>query len=201
MISYIKGTLEAVKENYIVVECQNIGYQIFISGKFREKLPMLRQTIKVYTYMYIREDELSLYGFSSMEELEVFRILLGISGVGPKAAISVLTALTVQELYLAVVSEDVKTITKANGIGAKGAQRMILELKDKLKTEDMLDAAYEESQASIVTSQGDVVGDVMQALVSLGYTNSEALKAIRKVEDSSEMNSEQLLKAALKKMI
>lgn len=162
---------------------------------------MLRQTIKVYTYMYIREDELSLYGFSSMEELEVFRILLGISGVGPKAAISVLTALTVQELYLAVVSEDVKTITKANGIGAKGAQRMILELKDKLKTEDMLDAAYEESQASIVTSQGDVVGDVMQALVSLGYTNSEALKAIRKVEDSSEMNSEQLLKAALKKMI
>lgn len=201
MISYIRGTLEDIQENYIVVDCRGIGYQIFISGKFLEKLPTRGETIKVHTYMNIREDEISLYGFRSKQELDVFKILLGISGVGPKVAISVLTALSVQELHLAVASGDVKAITKANGIGTKGAQRIILELKDKLDISDMLDAAYEDSMKSFVPISSDVTGDVILALTSLGYSNSDALLAIRKVENASEMDSEQLLKAALKKMI
>lgn len=201
MISFIKGTLEDVQENYIVVDCQGIGYQIFISGRFLGELPGIGDSVKVHTYMNIREDEISLYGFSSKNELKVFKILLGISGVGPKVALSVLTALSVEELHLAVVSGDVKAITKANGIGTKGAQRIILELKDKLDISDMLDAAYEESRNSKALSGADVTGDVMLALTSLGYSNSDALLAIRKVEHSSEMNTEQLLKAALKKII
>jgi Holliday junction DNA helicase RuvA len=150
--------------------------------------------------MNIREDDISLYGFASQEELEIFKILLGINGVGPKAAISILTALTVQELYLAVISEDIKAITKANGIGTKGAQRIVLELKDKLKMEDMLDAAYDNSVGASPQAQ-DVSGDVVMALTSLGYSQSEAVMAIRKVDNSSDMDTEQLLKAALKKMI
>jgi Holliday junction DNA helicase RuvA len=200
MIYSIKGKLDYANESFIVIDNNGIGYKVFISGKFFERLPSIGSDIKVYTHMNIREDDISLYGFASQEELEIFKILLGINGVGPKAAISILTALTVQELYLAVISEDIKAITKANGIGTKGAQRIVLELKDKLKMEDMLDAAYDNSVGAAPQSQ-DVSGDVIMALTSLGYSQSEAVMAIRKVDNSSDMDTEQLLKAALKKMI
>lgn len=131
MISYIRGALEIKGDNYIVIECGGIGYQLMVSGKFMEKLPPVHSEIKVSTYMYIREDEISLFGFENADELNVFKILLGVSGVGPKVAMSLLSTLTVNELRLAVISEDVKAISKANGIGAKGASRIILELKDK----------------------------------------------------------------------
>ena len=132
MISYIRGALEIKGDNYIVIECGGIGYQLMVSGKFMEKLPPVHSEIKVSTYMYIHEDEISLFGFENADELNVFKILLGVSGVGPKVAMSLLSTLTVNELRLAVISEDVKAISKANGIGAKGASRIILELKDKL---------------------------------------------------------------------
>ena len=147
MIAYISGALVSAGENYIVIDNHGMGYRIFVSGKFLERIPAYGTQIKVYTHMYIREDELTLYGFYSEEELSVFRILIGISGVGPKVAMAILTALTIQELQLAVISEDAKTISKANGVGTKGASRIILELKDKLKMEDMMDAAYEQSIA------------------------------------------------------
>jgi Holliday junction DNA helicase RuvA len=200
MIYSIKGKLDYANESFIVIDNNGIGYKVFISGKFFERLPSIGSDIKVYTHTNIREDDISLYGFASQEELEIFKILLGINGVGPKAAISILTALTVQELYLAVISEDIKAITKANGIGTKGAQRIVLELKDKLKMEDMLDAAYDNSVGASPQAQ-DVSGDVVMALTSLGYSQSEAVMAIRKVDNSSDMDTEQLLKAALKKMI
>ena len=145
MIAYISGALVSAGENYIVIDNHGMGYRIFVSGKFLEHIPAYGTQIKIYTHMYIREDELTLYGFHSEEELSVFRILIGISGVGPKVAMAILTALTIQELQLAVISEDAKTISKANGVGAKGASRIILELKDKLKMEDMMDASYEQS--------------------------------------------------------
>ena len=123
MISYIRGALEIKGDNYIVIECGGIGYQLMVSGKFMEKLPPVHSEIKVSTYMYIREDEISLFGFENADELNVFKILLGVSGVGPKVAMSLLSTLTVNELRLAVISEDVKAISKANGIGAKGSRR------------------------------------------------------------------------------
>lgn len=200
MIAYISGALVSAGENYIVIDNYGMGYRIFVSGKFLEHIPAYGTQIKIYTHMYIREDELTLYGFHSEEELSVFRILIGISGVGPKVAMAILTALTIQELQLAVISEDAKTISKANGVGAKGASRIILELKDKLKMEDMMDAAYEQS---IVQDTQDLnaARDAILALVNLGYSNSEAALAVKKIGDTSQMDIESILKAALKKLI
>lgn len=200
MIAYISGALVSAGENYIVIDNHGMGYRIFVSGKFLEHIPAYGTQIKIYTHMYIREDELTLYGFHSEEELSVFRILIGISGIGPKVAMAILTALTIQELQLAVISEDVKTISKANGVGAKGASRIILELKDKLKMEDMMDAAYEQS---IVQDTQDLnaARDAILALVNLGYSNSEAALAVKKIGDTSQMDIESILKAALKKLI
>ena len=200
MIAYISGALVSAGENYIVIDNHGMGNRIFVSGKFLEHIPAYGTQIKIYTHMYIREDELTLYGFHSEEELSVFRILIGISGVGPKVAMAILTALTIQELQLAVISEDAKTISKANGVGAKGASRIILELKDKLKMEDMMDAAYEQS---IVQDTQDLnaARDAILALVNLGYSNSEAALAVKKIGDTSQMDIESILKAALKKLI
>ena len=200
MIAYISGALVSAGENYIVIDNHGMGYRIFVSGKFLEHIPAYGTQIKIYTHMDIREDELTLYGFHSEEELSVFRILIGISGVGPKVAMAILTALTIQELQLAVISEDAKTISKANGVGAKGASRIILELKDKLKMEDMMDAAYEQS---IVQDTQDInaARDAILALVNLGYSSSEAALAVKKIGDTSQMDIEAILKAALKKLI
>lgn len=198
MISYIKGSLEIVGDGFIVVECGGIGYRMMISGKFMEKLPDIHSDIKVYTYMAVREDDISLFGFYSTEEMDVFKILLGVSGVGPKVALSLLSVLTVNELRLAVISDDVKSISKANGIGAKGASRIILELKDKLKMEDMLDAAYEENVSTSGSGTMDIRNDVITALTALGYTGIEAARAVNMVKNASEMDEETLLKEALK---
>ena len=200
MIAYISGALVSAGENYIVIDNHGMGYRIFVSGKFLEHIPAYGTQIKIYTHMYIREDELTLYGFHSEEELSVFRILIGISGVGPKVAMAILTALTIQELQLAVISEDAKTISKANGVGTKGASRIILELKDKLKMEDMMDAAYEQSIAQN-TQDVNAARDAILALVNLGYSNSEAALAVKKIGDTSQMDIESILKAALKKLI
>ena len=150
--------------------------------------------------MYIREDEICLFGFENADELNVFKILLGVSGVGPKVAMSLLSTLTVNELRLAVISEDVKAISKANGIGAKGASRIILELKDKLSMEDMIDAAYNDSVA-VQNAAGDVRTNVISALTALGYSGVEAGRAVSRVDGSADMDEEQLLKAALRFMI
>lgn len=197
MIAYIKGELAGVFDNYIVIENNGIGYKIYVSSRYIEHSPSLHSETKVYTYMHVREDDISIYGFDSIEEREIFEILIGISGVGPKAAMSILSALSVHELKLAVVSEDVKVLTRANGIGAKGASRIILELKDKLKMEDMIDAAYNES-ISVNNVRADVQSDVVKALISLGYSSQEASNAIKKVDNREGMSDEDLLKAALR---
>ncbi len=201
MIAYISGILASAGDNYIIVDNNGMGYKLFVSGKFIDTLPAVGSKIKVYTYMYIREDELTLYGFYSEDELYVFKTLIGISGVGPKAAMAVLTAMTINELYMAVMSDDVKAISKANGIGSKGASRIILELKDKLKVEDMLDISYNNSVKDNNIGDTNVVKDVIMALTALGYSSSEAASAVRKIDSSESMESEQLLKAALKKLI
>ncbi len=199
MIAYISGTLISAGENNIVVDNNGIGYRIFVSGKFLEHIPAYGTQIKIYTHLYIREDEFTFYGFHSEEELSVFRILIGISGIGPKVAMAILTALTIQELQLAVLSDDVKTISKANGVGAKGASRIILELKDKLKIEDMV-AAYNPT-VEHENQSGNNARDAILALVNLGYTNSEAALAVKKIGNTDGLDTEQILKAALKKLI
>lgn len=202
MISYIKGSLEHKGDNNIIIECGGIGYGMTVSGQFMDKLPPVHSEMKAYTYLNVREDGISLFGFYSQEELDIFRILTGVSGVGPKVAMSILSSLTVNELKLAVISEDVKSISRANGVGAKGASRIILELKDKLSIEDMLDAAYDSSvDYSEVPSGHDVRADVITALTSLGYTGVEAGRAVSSVEGALDMDEEKLLKEALKRLI
>lgn len=198
MIGYIKGAVEGISADYILLECHDIGYQIYTSGMALARITM-HQKMKIYTYLHVREDGVTLFGFPTTEELNTFKLLIGVSGIGPKVALAVLSALTVQELALAVMAGDTKTITKANGIGAKGAARLIMELKDKMQVEDAFATTEIPDTTDIATSQ-DSVQDTVMALVSLGYSDTEALKAIKQVPGADTMDSEQLLKAALKKI-
>lgn len=198
MIGYIKGAVEGISADYILLECHDIGYQIYTSGMALAGITM-HQEMKIYTYLHVREDGVTLFGFPTTEELNTFKLLIGVSGIGPKVALAVLSALTVQELALAVMAGDTKTITKANGIGAKGAARLIMELKDKMQVEDAFATTEIPDTTDIATSQ-DSVQDTVMALVSLGYSDTEALKAIKQVPGADTMDSEQLLKAALKKI-
>lgn len=198
MIGYIKGAVEGISADYILLECHDIGYQIYTSGMALASITM-HQDMKIYTYLHVREDGVTLFGFPTTEELNTFKLLIGVSGIGPKVALAVLSALTVQELALAVMAGDTKTITKANGIGAKGAARLIMELKDKMQVEDAF-ATTEISDTTDVAASQDSVQDTVMALVSLGYSDTEALKAIKQVPGADTMDSEQLLKAALKKI-
>ena len=196
MISYIKGALVHRGESYIIVETGGIGYQIFVSAAMLSKLPELNKEIKVFTFMSVKEDGISLYGFSSMEEQEMFLKLLTVGGVGPKGALGFLSQLTPQELIIAILSSDVKTLSKAPGVGRKTAQRVILELKDKCSTEDAVGISVEEDGAAV----GDEKFEAIEAMTALGYSRSEAAKAVRQVAAEG-MTTEELLKAALKKML
>lgn len=198
MLGYIKGILTYVNEDSVILDNHGIGYLIKTTRTFLERAPKSGSEITLFVYMYVREDEVSLYGFLKTEELEVFKMLIGISGVGPRAAISVLSTLSVDELSMAVLSNDAKAISKANGIGAKGANRIIIDLKDKLKLEDM--RGYREDGEMSDGSQ-DGLGEVAMALVSLGYSNLEAMRAVRAVENYEDLDTQALLKAALKKMV
>jgi Holliday junction DNA helicase RuvA len=198
MISYIKGTLAAVFIDGIIIENQGIGYDIK-TPTMTERLPKIGSQCMVYTHMHVREDAIGLFGFLTQEELEMFRLLIAVNGIGPKAALAVLSTLSVRELKFAVLSDDTKSICKTPGIGPKGAKRMILDLKDKLDLEEMTE---EPLGNDLFEDAGeDVVSMTAQALISLGYSNSEAYRSIQAVENRDAMDTEELLKAALKKMI
>ena len=199
MIAYIKGTLERRAESYIIIETGGIGYQIFVSPATLAKLPQTGEMVKVFTYFSVKEDGVSLYGFASAEEQEMFHKLLTVSGVGPKGALGFLSQLTPQEIILAIISEDVKTLSKAPGVGRKTAQRVILELKDKFKTEEALSMG-QEVQGIVETSVGgDAKFEAIDAMTALGYSRSEAAKAVNAVAAEG-MSTEDILKAAMTQM-
>jgi Holliday junction DNA helicase RuvA len=201
MFSYLKGELTEIHTDRIVVETGGIGYMLVISGQAMTELPPVGSDIKVYTYLYLREDILMLYGFLDRDELDVFKLLIGVSGIGPKGAIGVLSALSPDDLRFAVLAGDSKAISKAPGIGAKTAQRVVLELKDKLSLEDALEKKQENSARALADPSGSSVkNDAVLALTALGYSSSESLKAVSKVEITEEMDVEDVLKAALKHM-
>lgn len=199
MIAYLKGILEEVGEDYLLVEVNNIGYQVKVSLRVIEDLPTIGKEIKIHTYTYVREDMIALYGFGSKEDLNMFLLLLGVNGVGPKGALGLLSAFSAYELQMAIISQDAKTIAKAPGIGAKTAQRMILELKDKVSLEDTLEQMAGGVQEPV--SFGELErskAEAVEALTSLGYSSAESMKAVKAVNMTEDMNSEALLKAALK---
>jgi len=201
MLAYIKGILAAVTEDGIIIENNGIGYDIKTPDLTGE-LPSVGSTYTVYTYLYVREDMVCLYGFSSRTQLKTFKLLITVSGIGPKVAMGILSTLTVDELNYAILSDDSKTIAKAPGIGPKGAKKLILELKDKLEIEEAFAGFGQvEPMEDIVLPAEDVMSLTAQALVSLGYSNSEALRAIRAVEGAKDMDAETLLSESLRKML
>ena len=192
MYYYIKGKYITKGENFIVLETSGIGYKIFTSAINLDKMPLPNENLMMYTHLYVREDIQDLYGFISYDELTLFLQLLSISGVGPKAALAVMSALTYEQLALAVMTNDTKALTKAQGIGPKAAQRIILELKDKL---DAVDALPEEIKTVNVEQQNQM-SEAVTALTVLGYSANEAKQAVSRV--NSDLSVENIIKEALK---
>jgi len=201
MIGFIKGELAEIKENYIVLETGNIGYEINLPTSAILDLPPRKSTIKLYTYLHVKEDALSLYGFLSKDDLEMFKLLITVNGIGPKGALGMLSGITADEIRFAVLAEDTKAITKAPGIGPKTASKIILELKDKFK----LESAFEQklmNQSEKLNSQS-LYGkreEAIQALLALGYSSSDAYKIISQIEITEDMDTEEILKLCLKRL-
>ena len=203
MIAFIQGELCDAGQDTIVVACHGIGYEIQIPVSVAQVLPDPGNVVKIYTYTYVREDALGLFGFLTKDDLKIFKLLITVNGVGPKAALAILSAMTADELRFAILAEDAKAIAKAPGIGPKTAKRMIIELKDKLNLESMIEG-HGDAEMSL-SDPGDAAANVRDeviiALTALGYGNTEAVRAVRAVSGADEMDSETLLKQALKKIM
>lgn len=201
MIGYIRGSIEEIEEWGLVIDRGGIGFRIFMPGALLAQQVRIGDEVKIFTYLHVKEDAMQLYGFFTKDDLEVFKLLLNVNGIGPKAALGVLSGLTADELRFAVLSDDAATIAKAPGIGKKTAQKLILELKDKFSLEEAFESKLSHVQEKSAGSMQDGTSEAVQALVALGYSNTEALQAVRKVEGSGEMDTEEILKAALKHLL
>lgn len=207
MFYYITGLLTKLLPNTAVIEAAGVGYRLTISDTTHAALAPLRnaskpQNAKLYTHMAVREDGVDLYGFFSEEELSSFRLLTSVSGVGPKAGISILSTLSPEKLALAICTEDRKALAKANGIGAKTAARIILELKDKIAKEALQDQDNSSAtlpQLSDASAPGKL-SEATDALIVLGYSRSEALNALKTI-DIEHLALEDIIRAALKKLM
>ena len=202
MIAYIKGKLEMKMTEYVVIDVGGIGYKVFMSELGIENIGNIGDTVKVHTYYRVREDDISIFGFNTLEELKMFELLLGVSGVGAKTALTMLAVCEPSEFALAVISEDVKKLTGIPGIGPKSAKRIILELKDKIKKEQEVKAIKDtiENKASskiqIAIQNDEKVKEAISALQVLGYNRKEIEKAFGKLP-TIEMSTEELIRKGL----
>ncbi len=198
MYAFIRGTITSIREDYVVLDNNGIGYRIFISSALAEKLAV-GEEIRLFTHFAVREDAMLLYGFESEEELELFRLLLGVSGIGPKGAIGIFSVMTPDDLRFAILSDDAAQIAKAPGVGKKTAQKVILELKDKLDLMDSFERKAANTEA--VSTEGNAQTEAVLALTALGYARNEAMKAVRTVcEEETLTDVEEILKAALREL-
>ena len=198
MISYVKGGLAEKSGDRIVVEAGPVGLGIYVPLSVLEVLPPLGEEVKIYTYLQVREDDLSLYGFLNRQDLDMFRRLIGVNGIGPKGALGILSALSPDDLRLAILTGDAKAISKAPGVGAKTAQRIILDLKDKVSAEEMLASVADTEERTSVPLMQEAGREAATALVALGYSNLEASKAVKNVQITEDMDAEAVLRASLK---
>lgn len=201
MISYITGTLEEISTDYIVVENNGIGYEILTYSYVIGKLPKLHSEVKIVTYVEVKEDDIRLFGFLSNQEKNLFKKLITVSGVGPKSGLSILDELGPDNLVAAIMAHDYKAISKANGVGTKTAQKVVLELSDKLDLEGTIfDTSGNGDSASSAGASGAEVETAIEGLEALGVSRSDALKAIRGIEGYEELEAGELINAALKKL-
>lgn len=196
MFAYIKGSLEQKSNNYVVIDVGGIGYKIFMATKAIETLGEIGKVVKVHTHYYVREDNISLYGFNTNEELRMFELLLEVSGIGAKSAIAMLSEISPSSFALAVISDDISQLVKIPGIGKKTAARIVLELKDKLKTEEAI-TKTEEVKLSITNEEE--TSEAIAALQVLGYTKREIEKALENV-DTKNLQLEEIIKQGLKNL-
>lgn len=196
MIAYVKGVVESIETDKVILDNNGIGYGIFMPSHELEHLG-IGEEIKVYTYFNVREDAMLLFGFLSKEELKFFKMLIGVSGVGPKGGLAIISACPGDMLAMSIISGDAKAIAKAQGIGNKTAQKIILELKDKIDIEEMVIAA----NSSEAVADNSAYGDAIEALTALGYAKTSAYNAIKQVENAENMDVEELLKKALKHIV
>lgn len=200
MISYIRGELAGLERDKAIVDVQGVGYGIYMPEQSLSLLGPIGCEVKIHTYLNVREDAMQLFGFLTRDDLEVFRLVIGVSGIGPKGGLNILSCLSADELKFAVLSGDAKAICAAPGIGKKTAEKLIIELKDKLDLKEMLEPRS--AAAAEIPSDGrngDIQTEAVQALVALGYGNAESLKAVRQVTEYTSV--EDVLKEALKKML
>lgn len=205
LISYIKGPLIDIGEDMVVVEAAGIGYNIHVPVSVTEALPKTGTEVQIYTSLQVREDAMTLFGFLTRQDLQMFRQLLGVNGIGPKAALGILSVMRTEDLMMAILSGDAKAIARAPGIGPKTAQRVILDLKDRIRMEDILpgggvdhSAIGAAAQTAAGAGMEGAGREAVEALVALGYSMTEAGKAVRQVEITEMMTAEDVLKASLR---
>ena len=200
MLSYIIGEVAEISADTVVIENNGIGFNIKTSAMTIDSLPPVGDMVRIYTYLHVREDAMQIFGFLSKDELEVFKLLLNVNGIGPKGALGILSAISTDDLRFAVLSADVNLIKSCPGVGAKTAQKLIIELKDKLRLEDAFEMAVNNNNKKNTVQDNTVIvmNEAVEALVSLGYSSKDAIAAVKKVENIQNKNSEQILKEALK---
>lgn len=199
MYAYFKGKVAGKEPDNVVIEVSGIGYNIRISAGTAMLLPQVGEEAKLYTYTAVREDAISLYGFLTKDDLDMFRLLIGVNGIGPKGGQSILSVMSPDELRFAIFSGDAKMIAKAPGIGVKTAQRVILDMRDKVSLEDTLHT--EGKDMRIDSTISDSVREAVEALTALGYGQAEAARAVKAVENAEQMTAEEILKASLKHLL
>ncbi len=205
MIAFVKGILDIVEEDRIIIDHQGMGLELLVPGSILQALPQVGNEVKIYTYMHVREDAIQLFGFRTRDEKDMFRLLITVNGVGPKGALGILSVMDVDSLRFAILSDDAKSISRAPGNRSKPAGEVVLELKDKCHLEDMLGNLAdtgEEQPAGAVSGEEEreARNDAVQALVALGYTAAEAAQAVRAVKTTADMTVEEILKQSLKTM-
>ena len=202
MIGYLCGEIAELAEDLVVLDVHDIGYNVRISSDFATRLPGVGERVKIYTYTYVKEDAFLLYGFPSRDELDLFKKMIGVGGIGPKGALGILSVLSAADLRLAIYSGDIKAISKAPGIGKKTAERLILDLRDKVSPEEALESIGSLENGAGAADMGmpdsRVKADAIEALVALGYARSDTIKAVQKVAVTDNTTTEDILKEALK---
>ena len=201
MIGYVRGYVDTVFEDKVLIDNNGIGYEIFVPGSVIERMPGAGEEVKLYTYLYVREDQMSLYGFLTSDELTFFKMLITVSGIGPKGALGILSVMDVDSLRFAILAQDSKSIAKAPGIGKKTAEKVILELRDKCDADDFLDTSQDiTGTVGTADTSSDDAKDAISALVALGYSSTDAMRAVRALGSLDGLSVNDILKLALKQL-
>ena len=202
MIEYLKGKIAAVRANQVVIDVNGVGYAVAVSESTASLLPGIGEEAKIYTFMSVKEDGVSLYGFPSYDDLDIFKMLITVSGIGPKGALGILSVLTPDDLRFAILSGDSKSISRAPGVGKKSAERVILELKDKISDRDAIESAFSKAESGAPATAGissAARDDAVEAMTALGYSATDAYKAVKEAQAAlgDGAAADELIRAAL----